>query len=137
MQSPPFPRYLIPPRSKYSPQHIFSNTLSFLSSLAVSDQASHPYKTTGKIIVLYILVFKFLAKCNCMQLYYDKSLAFSCGYFMYKLFQHQTVMPQCTVNRFHHNINTSFYVVFSSIESEALMLPFFGTGRIRQQWADE
>ena len=31
---------------------IFSNTLSFLSSLNVSDQASHPYKTTGKIIVL-------------------------------------------------------------------------------------
>jgi len=21
MQSPPFPRYLVPPRSKYSPQH--------------------------------------------------------------------------------------------------------------------
>ena len=35
---------------------IFSDTLSFLSSLAVSDQASHPYKTTGKIIVLYILI---------------------------------------------------------------------------------
>ena len=35
---------------------IFSNTLSFLSSLNVSDQASHPYKTTGKIIVLYILI---------------------------------------------------------------------------------
>ena len=33
---------------------IFSNTLSFLSSLNVSDQASHPYKATGKIIVLYI-----------------------------------------------------------------------------------
>ena len=27
---------------------IFSNTLSFLSSLNVSDQVSHPYKTTGK-----------------------------------------------------------------------------------------
>ena len=33
---------------------IFSNTLSFLSSLNASDQASHTYKTTGKIIVLYI-----------------------------------------------------------------------------------
>ena len=31
---------------------MFSNTLSFLSSRNVSDQASHPYKTTGKIIVL-------------------------------------------------------------------------------------
>ena len=29
---------------------IFSNTLSFLPSLNVSDQVSHPYKTTGKII---------------------------------------------------------------------------------------
>jgi len=28
---------------------MFSNTLSFLSSLNVSDQVSHPYKTTGKI----------------------------------------------------------------------------------------
>ena len=39
---------------------MFSNTLSFLSSHNVSDQVSHPYKTTGKIIVLYILIFKFL-----------------------------------------------------------------------------
>ena len=29
----------------------FSNTLSLHSSLNVSDQVSHPYKTTGKIIV--------------------------------------------------------------------------------------
>jgi len=39
---------------------MFSNNLSFLSSRNVSDQASHPYKTTGKIIVLYILIFKSL-----------------------------------------------------------------------------
>jgi hypothetical protein len=26
----------------------------------VRDQVSHPYKTTGKIIVLYIFVFTFL-----------------------------------------------------------------------------
>jgi len=39
---------------------MFSNTLSFLSSRNVSDQVSHPYKTRGKIIVLYILIFKFL-----------------------------------------------------------------------------
>ena len=40
---------------------MFSNTVSFLSSHNVSDQASHPYKKkTGKIIVLYILVFKLL-----------------------------------------------------------------------------
>ena len=33
---------------------LFSNTLSLHSSLNVSDQVSHPYRTTGKIIVLYI-----------------------------------------------------------------------------------
>jgi len=39
---------------------LFSNTLSLLSSRNVSDQVSHSYKTIGKIIVLYILIFKFL-----------------------------------------------------------------------------
>jgi hypothetical protein len=56
MQSPPFPvtSSLLGPNILLNT--IFSNSLSFL---AVSDQAPHPYKT-GKIIVLYILVFKFL-----------------------------------------------------------------------------
>ena len=35
---------------------LFSNTLSLCSSLHVSDQVSHPYKTTGKIIVLYVFM---------------------------------------------------------------------------------
>ena len=35
---------------------LFSNTLSLCSSLSVSDQDSHPYKTTDRIIVLYILI---------------------------------------------------------------------------------
>ena len=39
---------------------LFSNTLSLLSSLSLSDQVSDPYKSTGKIIVLYILIFIFL-----------------------------------------------------------------------------
>jgi len=39
---------------------LFSNILSLHFSLNVSDQVSHPYKTTGKIIVLYILILKFL-----------------------------------------------------------------------------
>jgi len=39
---------------------MFSDTFSFLSSRNVSDQVSHPYKTTGKTIVLYNLIFKFL-----------------------------------------------------------------------------
>ena len=36
---------------------LFSNILSVRSSLSVRDQDSHSYKTTGKIIVLYILIF--------------------------------------------------------------------------------
>ena len=39
---------------------MFSNTLSFLSSRNVNEQVSHPYETTGKIIVLYILIFRYL-----------------------------------------------------------------------------
>jgi hypothetical protein len=33
---------------------LFSNTLSLCSSLNVRDQVSHPYRTTGKIVVLYV-----------------------------------------------------------------------------------
>jgi hypothetical protein len=36
------------------------NTLSLCSSLNVRDQVAHSYRTTGKIIVLYILIFMFL-----------------------------------------------------------------------------
>jgi hypothetical protein len=39
---------------------LFSNTLNPCSSSSMSDQVKHPYKTTGKIIVRYILIFKFL-----------------------------------------------------------------------------
>jgi hypothetical protein len=37
---------------------LFLYTLSLCSSLNVRDQISHPYKTTCKIIVLYILLAK-------------------------------------------------------------------------------
>jgi hypothetical protein len=36
----------------------YSQTPSLRSSLNVSDKVSHPYRTTGKIMVLYILIFK-------------------------------------------------------------------------------
>ena len=39
---------------------LFSNSLNLHSSHNFSDQVSHPYKTTGRIMVLYILIFKFL-----------------------------------------------------------------------------
>ena len=39
---------------------VFSNTHNFISFRNIKDQGSHTYKTTGKIVVLYILIFKFL-----------------------------------------------------------------------------
>ena len=39
---------------------LFSNTLSLRSSLSVSDQVSHSYKTKSKIIIQYFLIFIFL-----------------------------------------------------------------------------
>jgi hypothetical protein len=39
---------------------LFSNTLGLCFSLNVTDQVSHPHRTTGNIIVLYILIFIFL-----------------------------------------------------------------------------
>jgi len=38
---------------------LFSNTLNLRYSLNVSYQISHPLKTTVKIVVLYIVIFKF------------------------------------------------------------------------------
>ena len=39
---------------------LFLNTLNLRSFLNMNDQVSHPYKTTGKILVLCILVFLLL-----------------------------------------------------------------------------
>ena len=39
---------------------LFSNILSLRSSLNVTDQVSQPYKTAGKIRVLYNSIFIFL-----------------------------------------------------------------------------
>jgi hypothetical protein len=54
----PLCSFLEPPitSSLFSP-NILLNTLSLCSSLNVRDQVPHPYRTTGRIIVLYILIF--------------------------------------------------------------------------------
>ena len=49
---------LLGPDTLFSP--LFSNTLSLRSSLNMSDQVSHPYIATGKIIVVCVLIFVFL-----------------------------------------------------------------------------
>ena len=43
---------------------MFSNTLSFLSSRNVSDQVSHPYKTTGKIRIIWHLKIMFISSVS-------------------------------------------------------------------------
>jgi hypothetical protein len=47
--------YFVPHR----PSTLFSKTLCLRSSLNISDQVSHPYRTPGKIMVLYILILNF------------------------------------------------------------------------------
>jgi len=51
MQFSLLPCHLVPLMPSILLNALFSNTLSLCSSLSVSDQVSHPYKTTGKIIV--------------------------------------------------------------------------------------
>jgi hypothetical protein len=61
MQPSPTSCHFISLWSKYSPQHpVLKHSLCF--SYNVRDQVSHPYRTTGKIIVLYtyILIFMLL-----------------------------------------------------------------------------
>jgi hypothetical protein len=41
---------------------LFSHTLRLCFSLNVRDEVPHPYKTTRKFIVLYILIFMFLGR---------------------------------------------------------------------------
>jgi len=57
---PPLPYHLFTPKLKYSPQHpiLKHPQPAFLPQCL--HQVSHPYKMTGKIIVLYIFIFKFL-----------------------------------------------------------------------------
>jgi len=54
---PPLP----PLRPKYSPT-LFSDTFNLCFALSVRGQVSQQYKTTGKIMVLYTLIFKFLER---------------------------------------------------------------------------
>ena len=57
---------------------LFSNTLSLRSSLNVSDQVSHPYKTTGKITeLLGMRTFLELQSCT-MFVFNNKQWYYTC-----------------------------------------------------------
>jgi hypothetical protein len=49
-----------PVTSSFSGPNILLNT--FAGSVNVEDQVSHPYKTTGTIIVLYVFIFTVLGR---------------------------------------------------------------------------
>jgi len=55
LRRPPATSSLLGPNILLSTQ--FSYTVNLWSSLSVGDQVPHPYKTTGKIMILYILIF--------------------------------------------------------------------------------
>jgi len=43
----------LPLRTKYFLHHPVLNTLNLCSSLSAIEEVSHPYKTTGKIIIFF------------------------------------------------------------------------------------
>jgi hypothetical protein len=55
MQFSPASYYFIPLRTNILLSTLFSDIFSLCSSLDVRDKVPGPYKTTGKIIVLYIV----------------------------------------------------------------------------------
>jgi len=59
----PLPSHLLPLRPKYSPNTLFLHTLSLHSSLSVSDQIPHPYKTSAKIPVKERIATKSALMC--------------------------------------------------------------------------
>jgi hypothetical protein len=61
MNSSPFSYYLVFCEAKISSLNIlYSYTLNLHFSLKVADHVSLPYKTTGTVFVVYILIFVFL-----------------------------------------------------------------------------
>jgi hypothetical protein len=57
MQSSPASHHFLPLRSKYSTKYPIFRHLKLCSFLSMRYHVSHPYKTTGKIIVLCILIY--------------------------------------------------------------------------------
>ena len=53
---------IIPLEPEYSPQDPVFKDSYLHYSFNIRDRASHPYNTTGNIIVLYILIFKFFER---------------------------------------------------------------------------
>jgi hypothetical protein len=83
MQSYPLPCYFFPFGSNIFLNTIFSNTLSLHPSFSVTDQVSHSYKITGKIIILYILIFILfdsIERCAFSHDYIRQNMEPACSY---------------------------------------------------------
>jgi len=78
MQVSPLPCYFLPP----GPQHPILKNLSLRSFLNVSDQVANPYKTTCKLLFLYILIITFSDLKLENKLFCKHSLNSLCCYFI-------------------------------------------------------
>jgi hypothetical protein len=76
-----------------------SNTLGLISSINMTDQVSHPYITTGKIIVLYIFMI----------------LPF-CYVFQYVSILHNGTWIQNTNNVLHFQKKTTVQWIYESLQ---------------------
>jgi hypothetical protein len=72
---------------------LFSENLSLCSSLKVRDQVSHPNSTTGKITVLYILVFSFFFYMRLEDKRFWTEWEQSSPNLIYSWFHHETFEP--------------------------------------------
>jgi len=59
MQSSPASRHFLLLRSKCSTQYPVLRHTQTVILLSARDQVSHPYKTTGKNIIIIIIIFTF------------------------------------------------------------------------------
>ena len=135
LHSPVTPSFLVPDILLNT---LFSNTLSLCSSLNVSAQVSHRYRTTGKIIVLYILIFKFLYMLpviNYKNLYRQFKKIYNNHmsqillflYFFYPRYSTWTFMTLFSLQPIVLVIPLSVFFIFSIIFSGVLHIPVHNT----------
>jgi hypothetical protein len=102
---------------------LFSDTLSLPSFLDVNDQVSHPYKTKGKIIVLWVLIVVFLDS----ELE-DKNSAPNDSKHCLIFVNKQTVMPVVC-------LSTTYKTAYISAFQKSLSVVLAVSIRVRPHWS--
>ena len=83
---------------------IFSNTINLRSSLNVNEQLSHPYKTTGKITVLYRGADNSLARPSSRCILFDgENISFDASLVIY--IKSANIPPITIINRIYETQN--------------------------------